>query len=74
MMPATRLLFAQIWEDSALPRMEEGLVEDAEMAKLISLIREKAIVMFTADWKSPYRLFDWNRKKWIYNFWLLTRI
>lgn len=51
-MPATRLLFAQIREDSALPRMEEELVEDAEMAKLIYLIREKTIVMFTADWKS----------------------
>lgn len=44
-----RFLYAQRWKDSAPPTMEGGMVK--MMVKLTSLIREKTIAMFIAEWK-----------------------
>ena len=71
MITAARLLYAQRWKDSALHTMEEWLVkmmELAEMAKLTSLIREKTITMFTADWK-PLIAFLPETEKNAYDLW-----
>lgn len=51
---AVRFLYAQKWKDLALLTMEECLgkmIELAEVAKLISLLREKRTSTFTANQK-----------------------
>lgn len=49
-----KLLYAERWKDSELPRMEEWLVkmELDEKVSLTSLIRENILSTFIADWKT----------------------
>ena len=53
MVTAVRLLYAQKWKGLTVPTAEDWLLkvgELAEMAKLMSLIREKSIARFLFDW------------------------
>lgn len=66
MITAARLLYAHTWKYSEIPTMEGYLVkmiELAEMARMICLIRERTMSSFITDWKPLMEFFAVEKKR-----------
>lgn len=65
MVIVARLLYANSWKGNKIPTVEDWMIKQTElteMAKLTSLVREKTIRAFLADWK-PYMDFLLKEEK-----------